>query len=66
MLDLLLSIPDMLLTMGLPAIDQSLDKLLAAMETFPKAAVSWVSAVGFAKMSSASVSPSAWAATSAG
>jgi hypothetical protein len=49
MLDLLLSIPDMLLTMGLPAIDQSLDKLLAAMETFPKAALMG-DAVGFARV----------------
>lgn len=29
----------MLLTMGLPAIDESLDKLLVAMESFPKSAV---------------------------
>lgn len=39
MIDLLLSanmFTDMLLTMGLPAIDQSLEKLLAAMDTFPK------------------------------
>ena len=39
----------MLLTMGLPAIDQSLDKLLAAMETFPKAALMG-DAVGFARV----------------
>lgn len=40
MTDLLLNIfTDQLLTMGLPAIDQSLDRLLVAMETFPKAAV---------------------------
>jgi hypothetical protein len=36
---MLLTITDMLLTMGLPAIDESLDKLLVAMEAFPKAAV---------------------------
>ena len=39
----------MLLTMGLPAIDQSLEKLLAAMETFPKAALMG-DAVGFARV----------------
>ena len=32
-------ISDIFLTMGLPAIDESLDKLLVAMETFPKSAV---------------------------
>ena len=31
--------PDMLLTMGLPTIDDSLDRLLVAMETFPKSAI---------------------------
>ena len=36
---LLLTITDMLLTMGLPSIDESLDKLLVAMETFPRSAV---------------------------
>ena len=35
----LLTITGHLLTMGLPSIDESLDKLLIAMETFPKAAV---------------------------
>ena len=42
-------IVDQLLTMGLPAIDQSLMKLLAAMETFPKAAALG-NVVDFAKM----------------
>lgn len=37
--DILLSIPDLFLTMGLPSIDESLDKLLVAMESFPKAAI---------------------------
>ena len=37
--DLFLSATDMLLTMGLPSIDESLDKLLVAMETFPKSAI---------------------------
>ena len=37
--DLFLSATDMLLTMGLPSIDESLDKLLIAMETFPKSAI---------------------------
>ena len=36
---LLMYISDIFLTMGLPAIDESLDKLLVAMETFPKSAV---------------------------
>ena len=40
---------DQLLTMGLPAIDESLMRLLTAMETFPKSAVLG-SAVSFAKM----------------
>jgi hypothetical protein len=46
MTDMLLNIsmqlscgPDMLLTMGLPTIDDSLDRLLVAMETFPKSAI---------------------------
>ena len=30
---------DILLTMGLPSIDESLDKLLVAMEAFPKSAI---------------------------
>ena len=36
---LFMFISDLFLTMGLPAIDESLDKLLVAMETFPKSAV---------------------------
>ena len=36
---MLLYISDIFLTMGLPAIDESLEKLLVAMETFPKSAV---------------------------
>ena len=40
---------DQLLTMGLPAIDDSLMRLLTAMETFPKSAILG-SAVSFAKM----------------
>ena len=36
---MLMYISDIFLTMGLPAIDESLDKLLVAMETFPKSAV---------------------------
>ena len=39
MTDLLLNIQGILLTIGLPSIDESLDKLLVAMETFPKSAV---------------------------
>ena len=54
----------MLLTMGLPAIDQSLDKLLAAMETVPKAALMG-DAVGFARVIGLWLL-SAWAATSVG
>ena len=37
--DLLLSVSDLFLTMGLPSIDESLDKLLVAMESFPKSAI---------------------------
>ena len=37
--DILLSVPDLFLTMGLPSIDESLDKLLVAMEAFPKSAI---------------------------
>ena len=37
--DILMNIASQLLTMGLPSIDQSLEKLLVAMETFPKSAV---------------------------
>ena len=36
---MLMYISDIFLTMGLPAIDESLDKLLVAMETFPKSAI---------------------------
>ena len=46
---LLMTITDMLLTMGLPAIDESLDKLLMAMESFPKSAILG-SAVGYARV----------------
>lgn len=52
MTDLLLSsnmFISQLLTMGLPAIDQSLMNLLAAMETFPKSAVLG-NTIGLAKM----------------
>ena len=38
-MDILLSVPDLFLTMGLPSIDESLDKLLVAMEAFPKSAI---------------------------
>jgi hypothetical protein len=55
---------DQLLTMGLPAIDDSLMRLLTAMETFPKSAILG-SAISFAKMLGL-CSPSAWAPTSAG
>ena len=37
--DILLNITSQLLTMGLPSIDESLNKLLVAMETFPKSAI---------------------------
>ena len=37
--DILLSVSNLFLTMGLPSIDESLDKLLVAMEAFPKAAI---------------------------
>ena len=36
---LFLDAMDILLTMGLPSIDESLDKLLVAMEAFPKSAI---------------------------
>jgi hypothetical protein len=52
MIDLLLSSSmfiNQLLTMGLPAIDDSLMRLLTAMETFPKSAILG-SAISFAKM----------------
>ena len=44
-----MNISDMLLTMGLPSIDESLDKLLVAMESFPKSAVLG-SAVSYARV----------------
>lgn len=44
-----MDISGMLLTMGLPAIDQSLEKLLVAMETFPKSALLG-DTVGYARM----------------
>ncbi len=47
--DILMNISGMLLTMGLPAIDESLDKLLVAMESFPKSAILG-SAVGYARV----------------
>ena len=49
MTGLLLTISDMFLTMGLPAIDESLDKLLVAMESFPKSAILG-SAIGYARV----------------
>ena len=49
MTGLLLTISDMLLTMGLPSIDESLDKLLVAMESFPKSAILG-NAVGYARV----------------
>ncbi len=49
MTGLLLSISDLFLTMGLPAIDESLDKLLVAMESFPKSAILG-SAIGYARV----------------
>lgn len=49
MTGLLLSISDLFLTMGLPAIDESLDKLLVAMESFPKSAILG-SAIGYARI----------------
>ena len=47
--NLLLDITNLFLTMGLPSIDESLDKLLVAMEAFPKSAVLG-STVGYAKI----------------
>ena len=47
--DILMNITSQLLTMGLPSIDQSLDKLLVAMETFPKSAVLG-NTVGYARV----------------
>lgn len=46
---ILLNATGMFLTIGLPAIDQSLDKLLVAMQTFPKAAVLG-SVIGYARI----------------
>ena len=45
----MMNILDMLLTMGLPSIDESLDKLLVAMESFPKSAILG-NAVGYARV----------------
>ena len=45
--ELFLNISNLFLTMGLPAIDESLDKLLVAMESFPKSAILG-SAIGYA------------------
>ena len=47
--DILMNIASQLLTMGLPSIDQSLEKLLVAMETFPKSAV-LDNTVGYARV----------------
>lgn len=44
-----MSVTDLFLTMGLPSIDESLDKLLAAMESFPKSAILG-SAIGYARV----------------
>lgn len=49
MTDLMMNISGLFLTMGLPAIDQSLEKLLVAMETFPKSALLG-DTVGYARM----------------
>lgn len=49
MTDLMMNICGLFLTMGLPAIDQSLEKLLVAMETFPKSALLG-DTVGYARM----------------
>jgi len=49
MTELLMNIPDLFLTMGLPAIDESLEKLLVAMESFPKSAILG-SAMGYARV----------------
>ena len=53
------------LTIGLPAIDESLDKLLVAMETFPNVAVLG-DAVGMARVSSGCCLPSVPVLTSVG
>ena len=45
----MMNISGLFLTMGLPAIDQSLEKLLVAMETFPKSALLG-DTVGYARM----------------
>ena len=47
--ELFLNISNLFLTMGLPAIDESLDKLLVAMESFPKSAILG-SAIGYARV----------------
>ena len=47
--ELFLNISNQFLTMGLPAIDESLDKLLVAMESFPKSAILG-SAIGYARV----------------
>ena len=44
-----MSVTDLFLTMGLPSIDESLDKLLVAMESFPKSAILG-SAIGYARV----------------
>lgn len=44
-----MSVSDLFLTMGLPSIDESLDKLLVAMESFPKSAILG-SAIGYARV----------------
>lgn len=49
MTGLLMSATDLFLTMGLPSIDESLDKLLVAMESFPKSAILG-SAIGYARV----------------
>lgn len=49
MTGLLMSVTDLFLTMGLPSIDESLDKLLVAMESFPKSAILG-SAIGYARV----------------
>ena len=44
-----MSVTDLFLTLGLPSIDESLDKLLVAMESFPKSAILG-SAIGYARV----------------
>ena len=50
---------DQLLTMGLPAIDDSLMRLLEAMNTFPKSAILG-NTIGFAKMLGLCLAVAAW------